>query len=130
LADKSCQNTALIHAARRKDYVYDRIDCSGWHRYGRLRQSIFTLGAVALIIVAVWILGLSVFPGLFQWLRVEPNEITFEKPYIAHNIEFTRHGFNLHNVEEREFPAAEQLKRARVENNRQIFDSIHSLLVD
>jgi len=55
---------------------------------------------------------------------VEPNEITFEKPYITNNIEFTRQSFKLQNVEEREFPAAEQFNRPMVENNRQIFDNI------
>ena len=97
-------------------------------RKGRLEESAFetlhTVGAMALVIAGVWIIGLAAIPGLFQWLRVEPNEITFEKPYIAHNIKFTRRGFNLHNVEEREFPAAEQLERSMVENNPQIFDNI------
>ncbi|MGD9300569.1 MAG: UPF0182 family protein, partial [Desulfobacterales bacterium] len=86
--------------------------------------SVYTIGTVAGVIAVVWIVGLAMLPGLFQWLRVEPNEITFEKPYIAHNIEFTRHGFNLQNVEEREFPAAEQFKPSMVEKNQQIFDNI------
>ena len=43
--------------------------------------------------------------SLVQWLVVVPNEITFEKPYIAHNIRFTRHGFRLDQVEDRQFPA-------------------------
>ena len=87
-------------------------------------RGLYTLGAVALVIAGVWILGLGVVPGAFQWLRVEPNEITFEKPYIAHNITFTRRGFKLDGVEEREFPAAENFGSQLVAKNRQIFDNI------
>ncbi|MGD8304987.1 MAG: UPF0182 family protein, partial [Desulfobacterales bacterium] len=85
---------------------------------------LYAIGAVMLVVAGTWILGLVVVPGAFQWLRVEPNEITFEKPYIAHNIEFTRHGFNLNGIEEREFPAAESFGPQLVTQNRQIFDNI------
>lgn len=46
---------------------------------------------------AVWFIGLGLLPGLAQWLRVEPNEITMERDYIEHNIEFTRRGFDMHH---------------------------------
>jgi uncharacterized membrane protein (UPF0182 family) len=67
------------------------------------------LGVVWLGIVSLWFASLFVAPALVQWLVVEPNEITFEKPYIAHNIDFTRHAFRLHEVEERQFPTADRL---------------------
>ena len=51
---------------------------------------------------------------------VEPNEISFEKPYIAHNIEFTRRGFRLHDVEVRQFPAAEELTRDVVQDSQHL----------
>ncbi len=79
--------------------------------------------AVVLMLLS-WFLILTVVPGLFQWLRVEPNEITFEKPYIKNNIKFTRHAFKLHTVEEREFPAAEQFSRSMVAQNKNLFDNI------
>lgn len=87
-------------------------------------RGIYTLGAVGLVIAGAWLLSLVIIPAGFQWLRVEPNEITFEKPYIANNIEFTRHGFKLNGVEEREFPAAEKFGPRMVAKNRQIFDNI------
>ncbi|MFO7962588.1 MAG: UPF0182 family protein [Desulfobacterales bacterium] len=77
-----------------------------------------------LAIAAVWFVALTVVPGLFQWLRVEPNEITFERPYIANNIELTRHGFGLHNVEEREFPTLERFTKAMVAENENLFENI------
>ena len=77
----------------------------------RLRRlALFTENAALIAIVApwfgifsIWFLALGVAPVLLQWLRVQPNEITLEAPYIANNIEFTRRGFKLHNVEAREF---------------------------
>ncbi len=72
----------------------------------------------------VQLLAVGVAPGLMQWLRVEPNEITFEKPFIASNIRFTRHAYRLDNAEEREFPATGRLTPRTVDANRRMFDNI------
>ncbi|HMA77442.1 MAG TPA: UPF0182 family protein [Candidatus Krumholzibacteriaceae bacterium] len=72
----------------------------------------------------IWILGLSIIPSLVQWIRVEPNEITLESPYIEHNICFTRRGFNLNKVEEKEFPVSEEFTRSMVEENREVFRNV------
>jgi len=98
----------------------------------RLRDAGLTGQGVALAAIpaaylaagVVWLVALIVLPGLLQWLRVEPNEITFEGPYIANNIEFTRHGFALDAVEERQFPATGELTPRRVETNRDMFDNV------
>ncbi len=71
-----------------------------------------------------WVVSLGVVPSMLQWLRVEPNEITFEKPYIKNNIEFTLYGFGLDNVEEREFAAKEELTASMVEQNSEMFNNI------
>lgn len=84
----------------------------------------FILFGVVMVMFVLWFIVLTVIPGLFQWLRVEPNEITFEKPYIRNNIEFTHHGFNLDGVEEREFPASEQFTQQMVEQNQNLFSNI------
>lgn len=55
---------------------------------------------------------------------MEPNEISFERPYIAHNIQLTRHGFGLDRVEEREFAAGEELTPETVEANQNVFSNI------
>lgn len=67
---------------------------------------------------------MTVVPRAFQWLRVEPNEITFEKPYIANNIEFTRHGFGLSDIQERQFPMSETFNEELVQRNQNIFSNI------
>ncbi len=93
----------------------------GIDRYGRAD---YTIGAAAAIIAAIWFTGLSLIPGTFQSFRVEPNEISYEEQYIRNNIEFTRHGFNLHTVEDKEFPVEETFTRQMVENNQTIFKNI------
>ncbi len=82
------------------------------------------IGSMAVVTALVWFIGLAVLPGLLQWLRVEPNEITFERPYIANNIEFTRQGFKLDGVEEKQFPAKEELTSQMFENNRTMIENI------
>ncbi|HSO06633.1 MAG TPA: UPF0182 family protein, partial [Pelomicrobium sp.] len=75
-------------------------------------------------VLAVWFVGVVAAPAAFQWLVVEPNEVTLERPYILNNIRFTRFGFGLHNVEERQFPADEKLTREMVRDNRHLLDNV------
>jgi uncharacterized membrane protein (UPF0182 family) len=72
----------------------------------------------------LWILLLGGLPTLVQWLVVEPNEITFERPYLKRNIDFTLHGFHLDKVEERQFPASEELPRATVDSNQDLLAEV------
>ena len=76
--------------------------------------------AIALVCVLV----LAVMPGLVQWLMVKPNEITFEKPYIAHNIDFTRRGFRLDRIEERQFSPADTITRQTLDGNRHLLSEV------
>ncbi len=76
------------------------------------------------ILIGGWILGIYLVPALIQWLRVEPNEITFERPYIEYNIRFTRQGFGLDRIEERQFPAAGDFTQATIDHNRQLLSEV------
>lgn len=80
--------------------------------------------SLGVTIILIWFIGLTAIPGLFQWLRVEPNEITFERPYIENNIKLTRFGFNLQNIEEKEFPADDVFTKQMVDENQSTFDNI------
>ena len=82
------------------------------------------LGSIAATIFAVWFIFLNAVPELFQWLRVEPNEITLEKPYIQNNIKMTRYGFNLQKIEERQFPATENFSRALADSNKATLENV------
>jgi uncharacterized membrane protein (UPF0182 family) len=65
-----------------------------------------------LAVVGTWLvvafLGGSVYPNLLQRLAVEPNELTREREYITHTIQFTRAAFGLDKVAEADFALAER----------------------
>jgi len=83
------------------------------HRTGHWRLA---LGAVVVVVV-VWPLGLSIYPGLIHRFRVEPNELALERDFIRANVNATRSAFGLDGIEEREYPisdvapSAEKLRR-------------------
>jgi uncharacterized membrane protein (UPF0182 family) len=63
-------------------------------------------------------------PALSQWLKVQPNEITLERQYLANEIAFTRLGFRLHEVENRQFPAVDILSPATVAQNQELLSQV------
>ncbi|MFC1717528.1 UPF0182 family protein [Candidatus Poribacteria bacterium] len=50
-------------------------------------------------IVLIW-----VFPNVYQYIWVSPNEANWEREYIRRNIEYTRMGFDLHRTMVNELP--------------------------
>ena len=78
-----------------------------------IRPVLFALGAV----LVVNVLGLGVYPNLLQRLRVTPNELEKERPYLEQSIKFTRLAYGLDRIEEQEFPAAETLKVEDLQRN-------------
>lgn len=75
-------------------------------------------------VFAGWILLLGAAPMLLQWLKVEPNEITLEQPYIEHNIRFTQSGYHLDKVEKKEYDVSSEFNRSNIEENRNLFSNI------
>jgi len=82
-------------------------------RNGRLRYAVYA----GLILVAVWIVGLAIYPEVLQRLVVAPNELDKERPYIVRSIEFTRKAYALDRFEEHEFPDVEDLSAADLRQN-------------
>ena len=71
-----------------------------------------------LVALAVWWIGsVWAFPALVQRLRVAPNALVAESPYIANHIQMTRRAFALDRIEERDFPARETLTAADLSRN-------------
>ena len=81
------------------------------------RRSARPVLAGLVVLVAGWIGGLWAFPALVQRLRVAPNALVAESPYIAHHIRLTRQAFALDRIEERDFPARETLTAADLARN-------------
>jgi uncharacterized membrane protein (UPF0182 family) len=70
------------------------------HRYHRSPLAI--LAVPTAVVIAASLVGLGILPALSQWLKVRPNELALEQPYIANSIAFTRKGFGVDRIEERE----------------------------
>jgi len=85
---------------------------------------IYILASLAGGIILLWFVLLTVIPGGFETFLVKPNEITYERPYITNNIKFTRYGFGLNKVEEKEFPENGTFTIETVKKNPSIFDNI------
>lgn len=106
---------------------------SGFRKFMRARVArwkiplpndlVATLGAWSLVGIS-WVILVVALPALVQWLVVKPNEITFEIPYIARNIEFTRAGFKLDAIEERQFPAQPTLGRDALQSNQNLLSEV------
>lgn len=82
------------------------------------------LRAPAAVVAGVWLLAAGAAPALTQWLWVSPNEITVERPYIQHNIDFTRAAFGLADVEEREFPVSKEFSQQTIADNRHVLSEV------
>ena len=113
--------TVLIVSPFRKilqSFFYKKLNIT------QARSHIFVLIGSALSIFVIWFLALTAIPEGFQWLIVRPTEISFEKPYISNNIKFTREGFGLNKVEEKEYPMNGNLTQETVNQNPNIFSNI------
>jgi len=74
--------------------------------------------ATALVALGVvWVGGLGIYPALLQRFSVTPNELVAEGPFIIHNIRMTRQAYGLDRVEEKDFPAEENLTSAALDRN-------------
>ncbi len=87
---------------------------------GGFRAPLFAIGAL----VAVGILGGSIYPEIVQRFVVAPNEFDKERPYITYSIEFTRQAYGLDRFEERNFSAVENLTLDDIRQNDATFRNV------
>jgi len=88
-----------------------------------LRRFSLLLIAIALP-VAVYFIGVVFVPSYIQSFIVKPNELDRETPYISHNIEWTRRGFSIDQIELRDFEADNSIGGIDLPNNRESLDNI------
>lgn len=74
--------------------------------------------------MAVLFIALVLLPWGVQSFRVQPNELDLERPFLEHNIAFTRAAYGLEHVEERHHDSAERLAPAVLSRNRPTVDNI------
>ena len=69
------------------------------------------------VLVAIYFIGVRVYPGLLHKFKVAPNELALETPYIESNIKFTRFGYDLEKIETVPFDVDTKLSAADIANN-------------
>ena len=87
---------------------------------GQVRPAIYSV----LALIAVGIVGVSIYPSIIQHLVVTPNELDTERPYIANAIEFTRKAYGLDHFQEHDFAASSDLTPATIVDNRATMQNV------
>ena len=82
-------------------------------RLKRIGVALIGIGAY----LAVMIVVLGIIPAVTQSYVVQPNELALERPFLENNIALTRQAYGLDRVEERPFPALNDLSTAAVSRN-------------
>lgn len=85
----------------------------------------FSLLLIALAVpIAAYLIGVIMVPSYIQSFVVKPNELDRETPFISHNIEWTRRGFSIDQIELRDFEADNSIAGIDLPNNRESLDNI------
>lgn len=87
----------------------------------RKKVGLALIGPGALI--AVSILGNLVGLGVEAFI-VSPNQLTKEEPYILDNIKYTQMAYGLDKIEEKDFPAEQNITAKSIEDNQDTIENI------
>ena len=88
----------------------------------RPRLKMLAVGAG--VYVALWIIGVSVVPFVFQKFVVQPSELALETPYLKNYIDFTRKAFQLDKIQETSYPALADLTPDVIARNQDTIQNI------
>jgi uncharacterized membrane protein (UPF0182 family) len=83
---------------------------------------VLTVGAG--VFVAMWIIGVSVVPLIFQKFVVQPSELALETPYLKNYIDFTRKAYQLNGIHETSYPALADLTPEVLARNQDAIQNI------
>ncbi len=78
---------------------------------------------MAALLPAYILIG-TIYPALQQRFIVDPNELEKEKPFIKHNIKYTRIGYDINRIKEIPFAATKNLTYRDIQNNRNVIENI------
>jgi uncharacterized membrane protein (UPF0182 family) len=83
-----------------------------------LRRRGFLLpgAAIGILIVASLLLQ-GAYPAVIQRFRVDPQELSREEPFIAHNLDATRAAYDIADVDVQAFPVSNELTEQDIEDN-------------
>ncbi|MCX8028084.1 MAG: UPF0182 family protein, partial [Thermodesulfovibrionales bacterium] len=92
--------------------------------YGFSKGSVKFMSLPLLIFAALYVGGLMVFPNAVQKLKVAPNELALETPFIENSIKFTRKAYDLDRIEVIPFDVDYNLKASDIERNEATIKNI------
>ena len=138
--DYQFQRLALLDSSRGAIFGAGYTDVHARMPLLQLLTGVFALGTLLLILnifarrwrwlliaggagLALGMLG-PLYPGFVQRFTVQPNELAMERPYIEHNIRFTRYAYGLDNVEESDYEIIGELTAQQLEANADIIDNV------
>ena len=90
------------------------------------RSITLPIGAAIAWAVVVTIGG-GLYPVSVQRFTVQPNELEREREYIERNIDATRAAFGLSAIEERPYPADDQVSQSEIDSNPETVNNIRIL---
>ena len=89
----------------------------------RYRNYLLPVAGVGILLIAAVVLS-GIYPAVVQRLQVAPQELEREEPYIERNLEMTRYGYGLEEVETSQFAANAELTASQVTENRATLESV------
>jgi len=87
---------------------------------GAFKWAVFSIALTALVYIG----GILLYAPLLQKFKVAPNELELEKPYIEHNINFTRFGYDLKRIEIKPFDVSYDLDAEDILKNKATIKNI------
>ncbi len=77
-----------------------------------------------IVVAALYLVGVRVYPGLLHKFKVAPNELTLETPFLENHLKFTRYGYDLDKIETVPFDVDAKLTAADIANNEATMKNI------
>lgn len=85
----------------------------------------FALPLRGLTLFVVTLIGFhGIYPWFVQQFIVNPNELSKEKPYLEHSIQFTQAAYHLNDVQKEHYAAISQLNRQSLQENQSTIRNI------
>lgn len=79
---------------------------------------------ISVIVIVILMVGENLAAGVVQKFIVQSNEKSLEKPYIEHNINYTKKAFNIDEIKQEDFQVKNELTAEKLKANEDIIDNI------
>ncbi|MDH5719393.1 MAG: UPF0182 family protein [Spirochaetia bacterium] len=88
------------------------------------RKTFLLLISAAVLLFGSLLIIHWIYPAFQEKFVVGPNELEKEKPYIEHNIKYTKMAYNLSDIQTKKFSGTGELTRSDLIENKTTIDNI------